>query len=92
MKLNVCRWPEEVLADKAAPVEEVTPELRELVDNMIETMYADDGVGLAAPQVGESIRLICVDQTGPKERADLMVLINPELSDCEGAWTPRKAA
>lgn len=84
MKLKVCRWPEPVLAEKAAPVNEVTPELRELVENMIETMYADDGVGLAAPQVGESIRLICVDQTGPKERADLMVLINPELTDCEG--------
>lgn len=85
MKLKVCRWPEDVLADKAMPVEEITPELKELVENMVETMYADDGVGLAAPQVGESIRLICVDQTGPKERGELLVLLNPELSNCEGS-------
>ncbi len=85
MKLKICRWPEPVLAAKAKPVEEITPELQELIDNMIETMYEDEGVGLAAPQVGESIRLICVDQTGPKERGDLLVLINPELSECEGS-------
>lgn len=85
MKLEVCRWPEPVLAKKAAPIEEITPEIKELVENMVETMYADDGVGLAAPQVGEGIRLICVDQTGPKERGDLRVLINPEIVECDGA-------
>ncbi len=46
---------------------------------MIETMYDSDGVGLAAPQIGESIRLIVVDQTGPKLRGDLRVIINPEI-------------
>jgi peptide deformylase len=85
MKLDICRWPEPVLAAKAKTVKEITPEIEELIENMIETMYEDDGVGLAAPQVGESIRLICVDQSGPKERSDLMVLINPELSECEGS-------
>lgn len=85
MKLEICRWPESVLAEKARNIDEVTPELQELIENMVETMYEDEGVGLAAPQVGESIRLICVDQTGPKERGDLMVMINPEITDCEGS-------
>lgn len=84
MKLNICTWPDEVLAAKAETITEVTPELQELIDDMIETMYESDGVGLAAPQVGESIRLICVDQTGPKIRGELRVLINPEIIECDG--------
>ena len=84
MKLEICTWPDEVLAAKAEPITEVTPELKELIENMIETMYESDGVGLAAPQVGESIRLICVDQTGPKIKGDLRVLINPEIVECSG--------
>lgn len=84
MKLEICTWPDEVLSAKAEPITEVTPELKELIENMIETMYESDGVGLAAPQVGESIRLICVDQTGPKIRGDLRVLINPEIVECDG--------
>ncbi len=84
MKLEICTWPDDVLSAKAKPIEKVTPELKELVENMIETMYDSDGVGLAAPQIGESIRLICVDQTGPKLRGDLRVLINPEIVECDG--------
>ncbi|WP_285907331.1 peptide deformylase [Pseudodesulfovibrio pelocollis] len=84
MKLDICTWPDDILAGKAEPVAEVTPELRQLIEDMIETMYEGDGVGLAAPQVGRSIRLICVDQTGPKLRGDLRVLINPEIVECEG--------
>jgi len=79
MKMEICTWPDEVLAAKAAHVGELTPELDALIEGMIETMYESDGVGLAAPQVGEPIRLICVDPTGPKVRGDLRVLINPEI-------------
>lgn len=82
MKLDICTWPDDVLSAKARKIDEVTPELKELIENMVETMYESDGVGLAAPQVGESIRLICVDQTGPKLREDLRVLINPEIVEC----------
>lgn len=78
MKLDIVTWPDEVLEGKAESVE-ITPELEELIEDMIETMYESDGVGLAAPQVGRSVRLICVDQTGPKERAELRVYINPEI-------------
>ena len=84
MILDICTWPDDVLSAKAKPLIEVTPEIKELVENMIETMYDSDGVGLAAPQVGESIRLICVDQTGPKLRGDLRVLVNPEIVECDG--------
>lgn len=84
MKLEICTWPDEVLEAKAEPVAEITPELNELIDDMVQTMYESDGVGLAAPQVNRSIRLICVDQTGPKERGELRVLINPEIVECDG--------
>jgi peptide deformylase len=84
MTLEICKWPDDVLAEKAEPVAEITPELQQLIDDMIETMYEGDGVGLAAPQVGKSIRLVCVDQTGPKLRGDLRVLVNPEIVECEG--------
>jgi len=84
MKLEICTWPDDVLAAKAETVGEITPELQELIEDMVETMYESDGVGLAAPQVNQSIRLICVDQTGPKERGDLRVLINPEIVESDG--------
>ncbi|QJB55842.1 peptide deformylase [Pseudodesulfovibrio sp. zrk46] len=84
MKLDIVTWPDEVLAAKAKTIEAVTPELDELIENMIETMYEADGVGLAAPQVGQSIRLIVVDQTGPKIRGDLRVILNPEIVESEG--------
>lgn len=84
MKLEICTWPEEVLSQKALPVMEITPEIKELIESMVETMYEGDGVGLAAPQIGESIRLIVVDQTGPKIKGDLRIFINPEIVECEG--------
>ncbi|MBG0790343.1 MAG: peptide deformylase [Desulfovibrionaceae bacterium] len=84
MQLEICTWPDEVLAAKAKPIEEITPELEKLIESMVKTMYESDGVGLAAPQVGKSIRLICVDQTGPKTRGELRVLINPQIVECDG--------
>lgn len=83
-KLAVLTYPDPVLAKKAAPVTEFTPELKQLADDMMQTMYESDGVGLAAPQVGHSIRLITLDETGPKERKSPMVLVNPEFVSCEG--------
>lgn len=78
-------YPDDVLAGKAKKIEEITPELLELIEDMVETMYEGDGVGLAAPQVGQPIRLITLDPSGPKERTQLMVLINPEIVSCEGS-------
>ena len=83
-RLAILTYPDPVLAKKAAPVAEITPEIAQLIQDMVQTMYESDGVGLAAPQVGKSLRLITIDETGPKERKNPMVLLNPELSDCTG--------
>jgi peptide deformylase len=69
-----------VLKTKAEPVEKITRRLKQLIDDMANTMYQADGVGLAAPQVGVSLRVIVVD-TGD----GLIELINPEIQACEGA-------
>ena len=76
---EVLTYPHPLLKKKAESVTEITPELRELAKDMAETMYEYEGIGLAAPQVGESLRMVTVDITGPEERGDLRVLINPEL-------------
>ncbi len=61
MKLEVLRYPDPRLRKKGLSVKEVTDEHRALVQNMIETMYDENGIGLAAPQVGESVRLLVID-------------------------------
>jgi peptide deformylase len=73
--LEIKEYSEPVLREKALPVEEVTPEILNLIKDMGETMYADSGVGLAAPQVGVSKRIILVDG----EEDGLIVLINPMI-------------
>lgn len=84
MKREIVTYPDPVLAEKCAEIKEITPELRELVDDMVETMYEDDGIGLAAPQIGESIRLVVIDITGPQQREELRVLVNPVITAREG--------
>lgn len=79
MILPVLQYPDPRLALKAEPVGEITPAIRDLVENMVETMYARDGIGLAAPQVGVSLRLVVMDTSGPEKREALRVLINPVL-------------
>lgn len=61
MKLEVLKYPDPRLRKKGLSVKEVTDEHRTLVTNMIETMYDENGIGLAAPQVGESLRLLVID-------------------------------
>ena len=65
-------------------VDEITPELQKLIDEMIETMYAAPGVGLAAPQVGMPLRLFVVDISVGRNAKDLMVFVNPEFVEREG--------
>jgi peptide deformylase len=66
-----------VLREKAAPVAELSDEVRQLITDMFDTMYAEEGVGLAAPQVGESQRVIVVD---PREDdVQPFALVNPEI-------------
>ncbi len=70
-----------VLKAVSEPVDKITKRLRKLLDDMAETMYASDGVGIAAPQVGESIR-VCVVDVDKKNRYDL---INPVITWREGS-------
>jgi peptide deformylase len=73
--MKVVRLGDDILRKKAEPVEEVTDEIRELVREMFVTMEEEDGVGLAAPQVGRSIRLFVVKADDHVERA----FINPQI-------------
>lgn len=76
---EVLTYPHPLLKKKAEPVAEITSRIRALAADMAETMYEYEGIGLAAPQIGELIRLVAVDVTGPEERGGLMFLVNPEL-------------
>jgi peptide deformylase len=83
--LDIRKYPDEVLTRKAEPVDSVDDSLRRLAEDMLETMYAAPGLGLAAPQVGVSKRLIVAD-VGNKEgeTTDPVVLFNPEIIEAEG--------
>jgi peptide deformylase len=80
----IIRHGDEVLHRPALPVEAVTPDIQRLVDDMIETMYAAPGVGLAAPQVGQPLRIFVVDISVGKRASDVHVVINPEFVEREG--------
>lgn len=80
---NIRTLGEDVLRAKAKEVTEVTPRIRELIDDMFETMYEANGVGLAAPQVGVRKRIVVVDVTGE----DPVALINPVILKSDGEQT-----
>jgi peptide deformylase len=82
--LPIIETPDPLLRQISSPVEEVTDELRRLVDDMFETMYAAPGIGLAAIQVGVPKRLLVIDLQEPKEEGgepvrEPLVFINPEI-------------
>ena len=87
MSRQLVVYPNEILSRKAAPVERIDDFIRELARDMASIMYENRGIGLAAPQVGEGVRLITVDLSGPDKRDDLMVLVNPEIIHQEGECT-----
>ena len=73
---------DDILRKKCRPITEMTPKIQELIDDMLETMYEAEGVGLAAPQVGILKRLVVIDVgEGP------IVLINPEIVEKSGEQT-----
>jgi peptide deformylase len=82
--LEIRKYPDRVLKKKTVPVTTIDRELQTLIDNMIETMYAAPGVGLAAPQVGISKRLAVVDVNTKVSEMPLLVLINPVVLNKEG--------
>ena len=72
------------LHDPAAPVGELTGEIQTLIDDMIDTMYAAPGIGLAAPQLGVSLRIFVIDVSVGRKAEDLMVFVNPVFLEIEG--------
>ena len=82
MALNILRYPDPRLYKKAAPVAEVNEEIRKLVRDLAETMYAAPGIGLAATQVDVHKRVIVVDVS--ERRDSLVVLVNPEILETTG--------
>jgi peptide deformylase len=82
--LEIVKWPDPVLDTPADPVTEFDEQLKQLVGDMFETMYAAPGVGLAAVQVGVAKRLFVMDCSGGKNPEERIVLINPEVLAAEG--------
>lgn len=82
--LKVRKYGDPALRRRAAPVEEVTPEIRKIIADMVDTMYDEVGVGLAAPQVGVSLRLIVV---GDEEGRGAQALVNPVIVEEGGQVT-----
>ncbi len=86
MALRTIReYGDDVLERKCKEVKEVTPRIRELVDDMLETMYDANGVGLAAPQVGILKRIVVIDVS--PEADSPIIMINPEILETDGEQT-----
>jgi peptide deformylase len=84
---DVLKFPDKRLRQVSQPIDVVTDEIRQLAADMLEVMYDEPGIGLAAPQVGEAIRLIVVDtewNDEGKER-DPLILVNPEILQADGS-------
>jgi len=81
---RILHYPETLLKQVAAPVPRIDDEIRALAADMAETMYAAPGVGLAAPQVGVSKRLVVLDCAAKDEPRQLIVAVNPEIVEREG--------
>ena len=87
MVLPIYLYGQKVLRKRATDVPKVTSELAKLADDMLETMYQSSGIGLAAPQIGRSIRLIVVDVAGEEEEKHPYFLFNPVITERKGACT-----
>ena len=86
---EVIQFPDPRLKEVSKPIATVDDEIRELARDMIEVMYDEPGIGLAAPQVGASIRLFVIDTEWSDEEVgkNPMVVLNPEISEREGRIT-----
>jgi peptide deformylase len=87
---EICKYPDPVLRKKTQPVEKIDPAIDRLIDDMVETMHAAPGVGLAANQVGVPLQLAVIDLTSSEDRKKgklqpILVIINPEILSQEGS-------
>lgn len=83
--LKVLRYGDPILRAKSKEVSKISKKIRTLVENMLDTMYTNNGVGLAAPQVGENLRIFVIDTSKDNEPYNPMVFINPKIIKKEGA-------
>lgn len=84
MILKIVKYPEPVLQQPGEPVTEFDDKLRGFVDDLFETMYASQGIGLAAQQVGVAKRVTVIDLSQGKDAAQKLTLINPEIISSDG--------
>ncbi len=84
MVRDILIWPDPILKQHSLPVDKVDDGIRRLLDDMSETMYAADGVGLAAPQIGVLKRCIVIDASPRQEGQKLIHLVNPTIVRAEG--------
>jgi peptide deformylase len=82
--LEILKYPEPILSRASQPLENITGETVQLINDMLETMYAAPGVGLAAPQVGVSQRVIVLDVDHENPHKQVYKLINPRVTRAEG--------
>lgn len=87
MVREILIWPDPTLKKKATPVEAVDDQTRALIKDLFETMYAADGVGLAAPQVGVLKNVIVLDTTPRQPDSRPVAMVNPEIVSMEGETT-----
>src|SRR5215467_14360683 len=82
--LEILKYPESALSQMSLPVKNITGETAQLIDDLLDTMYAAPGVGLAAPQVGSSQRIIVLDVDHEHPHTQVYKLINPVIKHAEG--------
>jgi peptide deformylase len=80
----ILKYGDNLLHEAAQPVDEITPQIDGVVNDMIDTMYAAPGVGLAAPQIGVPLRIFVIDVSVGREAGSLVTMINPEFLEREG--------
>jgi peptide deformylase len=80
----ILKYGDSLLHEPAAPVDAITLEIQRIIDDMIDTMYAAPGIGLAAPQIGVASRIFVVDVSAGREPSGLLVFVNPEFVERDG--------
>ncbi len=88
--LKILRYGDPVLREKSKEVSKISKKIRTLIENMLDTMYANNGVGLAAPQVGVGLRIFVIDVSEPNEPFHPLVFVNPKIIKKEGAISVRE--
>ena len=83
--LKIVKYGDEVLRRKSKEISKISKKIKILAEDMLDTMYANDGVGLAAPQVGQNLRMFVIDVSSGDEPLNPMIFINPKIIKKSGA-------